>query len=139
MKICGSQILLFILLSFISLQQFQAQSLSKNARVSVLTCGTGNEVYSLFGHTAIRITDEATNVDIVYNYGAFDFATPNFVGKFAKGDLQYFATSESFPEFVMQYQYEQRSIVEQELHMTDAPKQSIFDELNRVLTSRKGT
>lgn len=139
MKICGSQILLFILLSFISLQQFQAQSLSKNARVSVLTCGTGNEVYSLFGHTAIRITDEATNVDIVYNYGAFDFATPNFVGKFAKGDLQYFATSESFPEFVMQYQYEQRSIVEQELHMTDAQKQSLFDELNRVLTSSKGT
>ena len=139
MKICGSQFLLFILLSLFSLPQFQAEELSKNARVSVLTCGTGNEVYALFGHTAIRITDEATNLDIVYNYGAFDFATPNFVGKFAKGDLQYFATSEAFSDFVMQYQYEQRAIVEQELHMTDAQKQYLFDELNRVLVSSEGT
>lgn len=139
MKICGSQFLLFILLSLFSLPQFQAEELSKNARVSVLTCGTGNEVYALFGHTAIRITDEATNLDIVYNYGAFDFATPNFVGKFAKGDLQYFATSEAFSDFVLQYQYEQRAIVEQELHMTDAQKQYLFDELNRVLVSNEGT
>ena len=139
MKICGSQFLLFILISILSLQQFQAEILSKNARVSVLTCGTGNEVYSLFGHTAIRITDEATNLDIVYNYGAFDFATPNFVAKFAKGDLQYFATSEPFSDFVLQYQYEQRSIVEQELNLTDAQKQSLFDELNRVLTSSDRT
>ncbi len=139
MKICGSQFLLFILLSLFSLPQFQAEELSKNTRVSVLTCGTGNEVYALFGHTAIRITDEATNLDIVYNYGAFDFATPNFVGKFAKGDLQYFATSEAFSDFVLQYQYEQRAIVEQELHMTDAQKQSLFDELNRVLVSNEGT
>ena len=139
MKICGSQFLLFILLSLFSLPQFQAEELSKNVRVSVLTCGTGNEVYALFGHTAIRITDQATNLDIVYNYGAFDFATPNFVGKFAKGDLQYFATSEAFSDFVLQYQYEQRAIVEQELHMTDAQKQSLFDELNRVLVSNEGT
>lgn len=139
MKICGSQFLLFILLSLFSLPQFQAEELSKNTRVSVLTCGTGNEVYALFGHTAIRITDQATNLDIVYNYGAFDFATPNFVGKFAKGDLQYFATSEAFSDFVLQYQYEQRAIVEQELHMTDAQKQSLFDELNRVLVSNEGT
>ncbi|WP_318643192.1 lipoprotein N-acyltransferase Lnb domain-containing protein [Flavobacterium ardleyense] len=139
MKICGSQFLLFILLSLFSLPQFQAEELSKNARVSVLTCGTGNEVYALFGHTAIRITDQATNLDIVYNYGAFDFATPNFVGKFAKGDLQYFATSEAFSDFVLQYKYEQRAIVEQELHMTDAQKQSLFDELSRVLVSNEGT
>ncbi len=139
MKICGSQFLLFILLSLFSLPQFQAEELSKNTRVSVLTCGTGNEVYALFGHTAIRITDQATNLDIVYNYGAFDFATPNFVWKFDKGDLQYFATSEAFSDFVLQYQYEQRAIVEQELHMTDAQKQSLFDELNRVLVSNEGT
>ena len=139
MKICDSQILLFILFTFLSLQQLQAEPLSKNATVSLLTCGTGNEVYALFGHTAIRITDEATNLDIVYNYGAFDFATPNFVGKFAKGDLQYFATSESFSDFVMQYQYEQRSIVEQQLNMSDAQKQYLFDELNKVLTSTEGT
>ncbi|MBX9807265.1 MAG: DUF4105 domain-containing protein, partial [Flavobacteriaceae bacterium] len=45
--------------------------LSKNARASVITCDTGNESYSLFGHTAIRITDLDNNLDVVYNYGAF--------------------------------------------------------------------
>ena len=139
MKFRSSQILLFILFTFLNLQQFHAESLSQNARVSVLTCGNGNEVYSLFGHTAIRITDEASNLDIVYNYGAFDFATPNFVGKFAKGNLQYFATSESFSDFVLQYQYEKRNLIEQQLNMTGSQKQSLFDELNRVLTSSEGT
>ncbi len=59
--------------------------LSKSARASIITCDTGNETYSLFGHTAIRITDVENNLDVVYNYGAFDFATPNFVAKFTKG------------------------------------------------------
>ncbi len=139
MKICGSTILLLVLFSLLGFHQLYAEPLSKNARVSVLTCGTGNEVYALFGHTGIRITDEATNLDVVYNYGAFDFATPNFVGKFAKGNLQYFATAESFGDFVLQYRYEQRGIVEQQLNMTDEQKQSLFDELNRVLTSSEGT
>ena len=65
--------------------------LSNNAKISVITCDVGNESYSLFGHTALRIQDNSNNLDIVYNYGAFDFETPNFVAKFAKGDLQYFA------------------------------------------------
>ena len=139
MKIGARQILLLVIFSFLGFAQLYAEPLSKNARVSVLTCGTGNEVYALFGHTAIRITDEATNLDVVYNYGAFDFATPNFVAKFAKGNLQYFATAESFGEFILQYRYEQRGIVEQELNMTDQQKQALFDELNRVLTSSEGT
>jgi hypothetical protein len=45
---------------------------------------------TLFGHTAVRIDTEHF-IDLVYNYGAFDFNTPNFVAKFIKGDLQYFA------------------------------------------------
>ncbi len=139
MKIFGSTILFLCLFSFLNSHQIYAETLSKNARVSVLTCGVGNEVYALFGHTAIRITDEATNLDVVYNYGAFDFATPNFVAKFAKGDLQYFATAESFGDFILQYRYEKRGIVEQQLNLTDAQKQFLFDELNRVLSSSDGT
>ena len=139
MKICGSTTLLIFLFTLLGFHQLYAERLSNDARVSVLTCGTGNEVYALFGHTAIRITDEATNLDVVYNYGAFDFATPNFVGKFAKGNLQYFATAESFGDFLLQYRYEQRGIVEQQLNLTTAQKQTLFDELNRVLTSEEGT
>jgi hypothetical protein len=111
--------------------------LSKNARVSVITCDTGNESYSLFGHTAVRIADPDNNLDVVYNYGAFDFATPNFVAKFAKGDLQYFAVAHSFLDFMSQYTYEQRSVFEQELIIPTVYKQKLFDNLNTVLASEE--
>lgn len=113
----------------------QNLSLSKKARVSVLTCGTGNESYSLFGHTAVRIADPENFIDQVYNYGAFDFNTPNFVLKFAKGDLQYFAVSHSFADFINTYNYEQRSVYEQELNLPDHLKQKLFDNLNYSLAS----
>jgi hypothetical protein len=113
----------------------QGRILSKNTRVSVITCDTGNESYSLFGHTAIRITDLENNLDLVYNYGAFDFATPNFVAKFAKGDLQYFAVVNAFPDFMNQYTYEHRSVYEQELIIPLVYKQKLFDNLSIALAS----
>ena len=113
----------------------QKISLSKDTRVSVITCGTGNESYSLFGHTAVRVQDNTNSVDVVYNYGAFDFNTPNFVMKFAKGDLQYFAVVHSFPDFINEYQYEKRSVYEQELNIPLASKQELFDNLNTSLAS----
>ena len=109
--------------------------LSENASVSILTCGTGDEVYSLFGHTAIRIKDPARNIDIVYNYGAFDFEAPNFIARFTKGDLQYFVTAESFMDFIRQYHFENRSIYEQVLDIPLEKKQLLFDRLNTVLNS----
>ena len=110
-------------------------SLSKEAQVSVITCGTGNESYSLFGHTAIRVQDSANGIDVVYNYGAFDFNTPNFVMKFTKGDLQYFAVAHSFADFMNEYQYEKRSVYEQELIIPLELKQKLFDNLNTSLAS----
>jgi hypothetical protein len=109
--------------------------LSKNARVSIITCDTGNESYSLFGHTAIRITDLENNLDVAFNYGAFDFATPNFVAKFAKGDLQYFAVANVFTDFMNQYAYEKRSVFEQELIVPLVYKQKLLDNLTTSLAS----
>lgn len=111
--------------------------LSKNTRVSIITCDTGNESYSLFGHTALRISDPDNNLDVVYNYGAFDFANPNFVVKFAKGDLQYFAIAHSFSDFMSQYTYEQRSVFEQELVIPAVYKQKLFDNLNNAMASEE--
>jgi hypothetical protein len=115
----------------------QTITLSEKARASVITCDTGNESYSLFGHTAIRISDVENNLDVVYNYGAFDFRTPNFVAKFAKGDLQYFAVANTFADFMSQYSYEQRSVFEQELNIPLADKQKLFDNLTNVLSSNE--
>ncbi len=112
-------------------------ALSDQAKISVLTCGTGNESYSLFGHTAIRVQDSIHALDVVYNYGAFDFRTPNFVAKFAKGDLQYFAIANSFSDFLSNYTDEKRSVYEQQLEINSAEKQQIFDNLNHTLLSNE--
>lgn len=123
-------------LSLISNFSFgQNLPLSKEAHVSVLTCGLGNESYSFFGHTAIRVADPANNIDVVYNYGAFDFRTPNFVAKFAKGDLQYFVIAHSYADFINEYNYEKRSVYEQELLIPQDAKQKLFDNLNTTLLS----
>ncbi|MEC5166103.1 hypothetical protein RCH18_001838 [Flavobacterium sp. PL11] len=125
-----------ITLLLVSANSFsQDITLSKNTNVSVLTCGTGNEVYSLFGHTAIRVQDTLNRIDVVYNYGAFDFNTPNFVMKFTKGDLQYFAVINSFTDFINQYQYEKRTVYEQQLNIPLKLKQNLFDNLNTSLSS----
>jgi hypothetical protein len=127
----------FFILLFLTINFSYGQNLllSKEAKVSVLTCGTGNESYSLFGHTAIRISDPFNNIDVVYNYGAFDFTTPNFVLKFIKGDLQYFAVAHSYADFVNEYQYDKRSVYEQELNIPYPLKQKLFDNLNTSLAS----
>ncbi len=128
-------LLLFLIVSSSNYVFGQGLQLSKNAKVSLITCETGNESYSLFGHTAIRITDLENNLDVAYNYGAFDFSTPNFVAKFSKGDLQYFVIVHSFSEFLAQYSYERRSVYEQELQIPMTYKQKLFDNLNTVVST----
>ncbi|PXY44099.1 lipoprotein N-acyltransferase Lnb domain-containing protein [Flavobacterium hydrophilum] len=126
--------IMFLLLIF-NFSFGQNLPLSKETRISVLTCGLGNESYSFFGHTAIRVADTANNIDVVYNYGAFDFRTPNFVAKFAKGDLQYFVIAHSYADFINEYNYEKRSVYEQELLIPQDIKQKLFDNLNTTLLS----
>lgn len=128
----------FFCLLFISTISFcQTIQLSDEAKVSILTCGTGNESYSLYGHTGIRIKDEINNIDVVYNYGTFDFNTPNFILKFVKGDLQYFVSTSYYPDFEYSYRYENRSIYQQTLNLSQEKKQFIFDNLNNSLKSEE--
>lgn len=128
--------LLFTLLVLVSFNGFsQNLSLSEEAKVSILTCGTGTESYAMYGHTAIRIQDKVIALDVVYNYGAFDFSTPNFIGRFVKGDLQYFITNESFIDFYYNYQAENRAIIEQELALNPIQVKQLFEQLNASVYS----
>lgn len=130
------KLLLCLLLLFFQFLSFaQNPPLSENASVSIFTCGRGNELYTTFGHTAIRIKDEANNLDVVYNYGAFDFRAPNFYLKFVKGDLQYFVAACSYQDFIYEYQSENREVIEQTLNLTVQKKQELFDLLNSSLFS----
>ena len=127
----------FLLLFIFVSASFNAQQmpLSKAAKISILTCEKGNELYSLFGHTAIRVKDEASNLDIVYNYGTFDFRTENFYLKFIKGNLQYFVSAYPYSDFYEEYVQENRSIYEQVLRLSAPQKQRLFDALNTTIFS----
>lgn len=128
---------LLIFFVLISLQSGLAQNsvLSNNSKVSVLTCGSGSELYSAFGHTALRIQDASQGLDVVYNYGTFDFRTEHFYLKFIKGDLNYFVSASNFTDFIAEYQYDQRNVVEQVITLDQAQKQKLFDQLNTSLFS----
>lgn len=126
-------LIFFTLLSTIAFTQ--NISLSEKAKVSILTCGLGPESYAMYGHTGIRIQDSLNNLDVVYNYGAFDFSTPNFIGRFIKGDLQYFVTNGSFIDFYYNYQVENREIIEQELQLNPNQINRLFQQLNHSVYS----
>jgi hypothetical protein len=97
-------------------------------RISLLTCAPGEELYSTFGHTAIRLIDSTAGVDEVYNYGTFEFS-PDFYYQFVRGKLLYALSVEDFQSFLFQYQAESRSIIEQELALDCQQKQQLYTAL----------
>lgn len=107
----------------------KAFQLSNEAEISILTCSPGKELYSLFGHTAIRVQDPKANLDEVFNYGTFDFDTPYFYLKFAQGLLTYQLSATSFHNFMLSYQMEERSVYSQRLRLDSLQKQQLFDLL----------
>lgn len=103
--------------------------LSSKATVSVVTCGPGNELYSAFGHSAFRIFDPVSGIDIIYNYGTFDFDAPNFYLNFAKGNLIYQLSTTTFQRFLRAYQYENRWVTLQFLNLNKTEVQAMFTYL----------
>jgi len=129
------KVLLVFFITLLSFKTFAQPPLSPQAQISLITCGPGNELYSVFGHTAIRVHDPATMLDVVYNFGTFDFDTPNFYLKFVKGDLQYFVSASSYADFVYTYQYYNRDVLEQHLNLSPTQVQQISAELYNRLNS----
>lgn len=106
------------------------QSLTEKAQISVITCGpTQTELYSAFGHSAIRVYDSLQGIDIAYNYGVFDFNQPHFYLNFARGFLYYKLGLYPYPLFRDYYISYNRSVHEQVLNLTLMQKQKVFDYL----------
>ncbi|MDD3859970.1 MAG: DUF4105 domain-containing protein [Bacteroidales bacterium] len=109
--------------------------LSQNLRISLLTQEPGDELYAYFGHTAIRVKDDSLFIDRVYNYGTFDFSTPNFYTRFVKGDLDYCLSIDDFEYFVYSSQLSQRRIYEQELYLSLEEKNNLVILLEQCYNS----
>ena len=94
-------------------------------QISLLTCGPGKEVYSLYGHTAIRFHDVRNQQDLVINYGMFSFAQKNFILRFIFGLTDYEMGIIPFDAFMKEYKREHRWVIEQVLNLSPADKRSI--------------
>ncbi|RAU84286.1 Lnb N-terminal periplasmic domain-containing protein [Pontibacter arcticus] len=117
-------ILVFILClcSFRGWAQFEGMQLSPDARISLITCSSGSDLYAIFGHSAVRVQDPATGMDVIFNYGTFDFNEPGFYLKFIRGKLNYKLSAAHFQDFLYSYSRDNRSVYEQVLNFTPEQK-----------------
>jgi hypothetical protein len=101
---------------------------SCNLRISLLTCAPGEELYSTFGHTALRVKNVSAGTDTIFNYGTFEFS-PDFYWKFIKGKLLYSLSVQDSTEFFWEYGIEKRSVQEQVLQLSCDEKQKLYTAL----------
>ena len=119
-------LILSFLLTITALAQQPAEredDIYSNLEVSLLTCSPGDELYSAFGHTAIRVND------MVFNYGMFNFNTEGFYIKFVSGETDYELGVEMMQGFERQYERRNRSVIEQKLNLTNEEKAALFNAL----------
>lgn len=119
---------LSILLFTISTFSF-AYTPSEQAKISILTCSSGKEVYKIYGHTALRFSDPEQRKDIVYNYGMFDFDTPHFIIRYLQGQNVYLLGRESFKRFQARYLHGGEKLTEQVLNLDYNEVVQLFNAL----------
>lgn len=108
----------------------QAPLLSDQAEISIITCGPDpNELYSAFGHSAVRVNDPVNGIDYAFNYGVFDFDQPNFYLNFARGRNYYMLAVYNYENFEWAYKRDGRFIHEQVLRLTASQRDKIYNFL----------
>lgn len=96
---------------------------------SLLTCSPHNEVYSIYGHTAIRCNDKRKGEDWTFNYGVFNFKKSFFVFRFTFGLTDYELGVLPYHIFKEEYRKNNRQVVEQVLNLTAAEKSKLYKAL----------
>ncbi|MFS4494665.1 DUF4105 domain-containing protein [Maribacter sp. 2308TA10-17] len=120
------KIAFILFVTFSSIGFCQEMLLSPLSKVSLLTVGTGDELYSKFGHSGFRIQDPTLGFDRIYDYGGFDFDPPGFYVKFARGKLNYRMSVYNTGGFIEAYKQENRWVKEQTLNLSQAERNEVF-------------
>lgn len=107
----------------------QVRQLSAEAELSVITVGPGPEYNDCFGHSAFRLRDPLSGIDLAYNYGTFNTNEPGFYKRFALGIQEYYLAAYDFKRFLGSYQAQNRSLREQVLNLTREEVQRIFEQM----------
>ena len=131
--------LLFSFILMISLGIKGQVQLSVYSEISIITVDSGDNLYESFGHSALRLKDPVLNLDLVYNYGVFDFNAPNFYTNFVKGRLLYKLVRYNFSYFLDGYTKDKRWIKQQVLNLTQPERQAFFLYLEQNAASQNAT
>ena len=118
---------------FVFMLQAASSQEKPGAEVYLITCGPGSEIYSMYGHSALRIVIPEEESDLVYNWGVFDFNTPNFAWKFAKGKLSYMLGVYPYDRFLRDYFSEERWVISQKFNLDSAEIEKLFQLLEENL------
>ncbi|WP_394706814.1 DUF4105 domain-containing protein [uncultured Bacteroides sp.] len=117
---------------------FQSKAVSQNnvasedsVRISLLTCSPGTEIYALFGHTALRYENKNTGMDVVFNYGMFDFNAPHFIWRYIKGETDYQLGVTDYFYFEKEYSERNSSVYQQTLNILPEEKDALFNILKK--------
>ncbi|MDR2520436.1 MAG: DUF4105 domain-containing protein [Bacteroidales bacterium OttesenSCG-928-I14] len=121
-------ILLILLISkFITIKATEAN----NLQISLLTIVPyNNEIYTIYGHSALRIHNSKNNIDIVLSWGTFDFYSTNFLYHFIKGETDYFLSTTDYNQFIQNYYLMNTTVIEQILLLTPKNRESILQILS---------
>ena len=101
--------------------------------VSLMTCAPHEEIYSLYGHSALRWHDLRTGEDWAFNWGVFDFHKPYFVARFVFGLTDYELGVYPYALFLDEYKRVGSQVVEQVLNLTSSEKERLSQALKENL------
>ncbi len=128
LQLIKKTVLVFIFSLFLGQNIFsQIIEVGDSAQISVITALAGDKSYEKFGHTAIRYKDDASNADMVFNYGIFNFNQKNFYFNFIKGETYYTLGVYDTKYFLQDNK--DRKLIEQELNLSKQQQQDLMDVL----------
>ncbi len=123
-------LLLVVLLLNLGLNAKAFENKGEKMSIAIMTLGAYQpELYSAFGHSAIRVIDTTRAIDWVFNYGVFDFNQENFYWNFGRGKMLYQLGLSDYERFKNHYIEENRTITEQYLNLTPEEKEAFYDFL----------
>ncbi|MDG2140168.1 MAG: DUF4105 domain-containing protein [Gammaproteobacteria bacterium] len=97
----------------------------------LITVDVGEDVWNNFGHTALRLFDESSNTDTIYNWGVFDISggVLGFSWDFFTGVMDYRLSLSSPSREFASYAAQGRTVWQDKINLTNPQKERLYQRL----------